>query len=372
MRICLLIRGLNVGGAQRQIITLANGLIQRKHEVFLITFSSEDTLGFLLDKKIVYLSLGKQTRWDLVNSYYRLLKFIQLHKIDIVYSFMEVANIASGVLKIIQPNLRVVWGIRRSYVDMKKADFASRTSDVIERCLSLYANRIIFNSYDGQRLEISRGYPARKTSVIQNGFDVNYFLPDAQAGAQKRKEWGIAPENHLIGVVGRLDPMKGHETFLRAAKYLADEDSFAKFVFIGDGTESYKMHLQSVCVSLELEERVLLVGNVKDMPAAYNAIDLLVSSSYEEGFPNVVGESMSCGVPCVVTDVGDSALIVDILGKVVPPRDPLALATAMKSILFHENKANHIEIRKYMVENFNVDRMIQKTEEVLEDALQDK
>ena len=133
-----------------------------------------------------------------------------------------------------------------------------------------------------------------------------------------RLEWGIAECEKLIGQVGRLDPMKDHSTFLKAAALLAHERKDVRFVCVGEGPTGYRDELYSLAKTLGLASRLIWAGSRRDMPAVYNAFDVAVSSSrWGEGLPNVIAEAMACGVPCVVTDVGDSAFVVDKLGVVV-------------------------------------------------------
>jgi glycosyltransferase involved in cell wall biosynthesis len=118
---------------------------------------------------------------------------------------------------------------------------------------------------------------------------------------------------------------------------------------------------------LGLADRVVWAGFRQNMPAVYGALDVVtLSSSFGEGFPNVVGEAMACGLPCVVTDVGDAALILGDLGWVVPPRSPRALADAWLAALAQEP---HPEIRlrrrRRIEENYNLERMIDRTEQAL-------
>jgi glycosyltransferase involved in cell wall biosynthesis len=109
------------------------------------------------------------------------------------------------------------------------------------------------------------------------------------------------------------------------------------------------------------------------MPAIYSGLDLLCSSSsFSEGFSNVIGEAMACGVPCVVTDVGDSKLIVGETGKVVPPEDPAALASAcLESLVLPASQRRAIgsEARKRIEENFSAEKMVASMQAIFEDLI---
>ncbi|MHC5827541.1 MAG: glycosyltransferase, partial [Nostoc sp.] len=160
------------------------------------------------------------------------------------------------------------------------------------------------------------------------------FQPNPEAGLQVRTEWRISKDTILIGLVGRLDPMKDHPTFLKAVALLCKEREDIRFVCVGMGSHEYAQELYQLAEELEVAEKVIWAGGRADMPDIYNALDInCSSSSYGEGFSNVIGEAMACGVPCVVTDVGDSAWIIGDTGIVVPPNNPEALKAGITSLI---------------------------------------
>lgn len=199
--------------------------------------------------------------------------------------------------------------------------------------------------------------------MIPNGIDTERYCPNREAGQQVRAEWSINEQQTLVGLVGRLDPMKDHPVFLRAAALLAQEQPDVCFVCVGDGPRPYNQELQALGEALGLGERLIWAGARSDMPAVYNAFDIASSSSsYGEGFSNAIAEAMACGVPCVVTDVGDSARIVGDMGVVVPPKHPEALASGWKVALAKGRREMALKARLRIVENFGVKRLIEQTE----------
>ena len=105
------------------------------------------------------------------------------------------------------------------------------------------------------------------------------------------------------------------------------------FLLAGRGINSCNQQLQKIIDENDLKERVLLLDERNDMPRLTAALDIAVSSSGAESFPNVLGEAMSCGIPCVATDTGDSSIIVGDTGRVVPPQDAYSLACAIESLI---------------------------------------
>jgi len=213
----------------------------------------------------------------------------------------------------------------------------SRLSAVLLRALarlSGWPDVVVANSKVGKAFHESLGYHPRRWAVIPNGFDVKRYRPDREARVRVRRELGCDPDTPLIGLIARYDPMKDHATFLRAASLLLRRQARARFALAGRGAEAENAVLAKTIKALGLGSAVHLLGERSDIPKIMAALDLLsMSSAFGEGSPNVVGEAMACGVPCVVTDVGDAARIVGETGKVVPPRSPEALADAWLALL---------------------------------------
>jgi glycosyltransferase involved in cell wall biosynthesis len=201
--------------------------------------------------------------------------------------------------------------------------------------------------------------------IIPNGIDTDHFFPNAEAGNQVRAEWGVVAQERLIGLVGRMDPMKDHITFLRAASLLARKRSDVRFVCVGDESKEMRRQILSLAVSLGIHPKVVWAGPRADMPGVYNALDLLCSSSVSESFPNAIGEALACGVPCVATAVGDCAEIIGPLGVVVPPRDPQALASGMLTLLNGSVPVAPDLLHKHIADRFGVQRLITDTEAML-------
>jgi glycosyltransferase involved in cell wall biosynthesis len=200
--------------------------------------------------------------------------------------------------------------------------------------------------------------------VIPNGIDCDKFRPDPEARARIRSKWNIAPEVPLVGLVGRIDPMKDHRTFLEAVARTSRTDYVA--VCVGGGADRVFEPLRTLARELDIHDRLHFVGAEGDMPGVYAALDILVSASIGEGFSNVIAEAMACGVPAVVTDVGDSAEIVGSTGIVVPPRSPDALARGMEDLLDRRGPELSARARQRIVTNFTVDLMVDHTRSLLQ------
>ncbi|WP_207644281.1 glycosyltransferase [Desulfolucanica intricata] len=364
--IMFLIRSLNYGGAERQLVTLARGLHQSGYKVAVAVFYPGGPLEKDLEEtKITVIHLNKRHRWDVFGFLWRLVRLLRTEKPEILHGYLGMPNILTVMLKPIFPRMRMVWGVRASDMDLARYDWLSRLAYRIECCLSRFADLIIANSHAGLNYAVRNGFPREKMRVIPNGIDTNRFQPDPDAGARVRNQWGVSGKETLIGLVGRLDPMKDHPTFLKAASILLRNRKNLRFVCIGEGPSEYKQELNDLSRELGLTEHLIWAGVRRDMPAVYSALNIAVSSSYSEGFPNVIGEAMACGIPCVVTNAGDSAKIVGDLGIVIQPQSPQELAEGLRAMLAGLDDIKPDLLRKRIIQNFSLHKLIETTEEVL-------
>jgi glycosyltransferase involved in cell wall biosynthesis len=362
-KLAFLIRSLDYGGAERHLLTLCRALDKARFSVAVLYFYGGGRLeGELRESGVRMISLEKRGRWDLPGFSRRLVTELRAIRPDILHSFLVEPNLLSVLLKPLLPSARTVWGVRASRVHFENYDRFSRLTFRLQCLLSRRADLIIFNSERGRAYHLSQGFPAEKSLVVYNGIDTEAFKPQSDAGRKLRAELGVAADDLLVGCVGRLDPMKDHPTLLRAAAIVCRARARVRFVCVGGGPSDYLNELRRLAAELGLDGRVIWAGPRADMPAVYNALDMLVSSSFSEGFPNVIGEAMACGVPCVVTDTGDSALIVGEAGRVVAPRDAEALAAQIISCLEEERPEAGARARARILENFSVERMAAETE----------
>ena len=367
LKIMLLARSLDIGGTERQLVTLAKGLQQQGHDVTVAVFYVGGPLERELHESgIPVFDLRKSSRWDVLPFFIRLVRVVWKAKPRVIYGFLGTPNILTAFLKPFFPKIRMVWGVRASNMDLNRYDWLTRLSYSIECRLSRFADLIICNSRAGLEYAAAHGFPKAKMTVIPNGVDTERFKPVAVARERVRAEWGIREKEILIGLVARIDPMKDHPTFLRAAAMLAQERPDIRFVCVGDGSEPYKSESRQLANELGLDGRLIWAGARHDMPAIYNALDIASSpSSFGEGFSNTITEAMACGVPCVVTDVGDSVLIAGGTGVVVPPARPDALCEGFRLMLKRLGPDIRDAARTSIVNRFTNDLLVTDTVKML-------
>jgi glycosyltransferase involved in cell wall biosynthesis len=369
LRIAFLIDRLNHAGAARQLVLLARALHDAGHSVIVIVFYDDDNPleSELRTAGIRVRSLGKRSRWEIVRFYRRALRAVRQEEAEVLHSYLGVPNLFAVALKAGVRSTKIVWAVRASDTRMQWYGWIPRILEALSPALSRYADLIVANSFAGRAYIVTSGYPPDKVIVIPNGIETACFIPSAEGRARFRERLGLGPAVPLVGIVGRLDPIKDHPTFLRAARIVAARTD-ARFVCVGDGPDTYRRELQDLAAQLGIEARVLWVPSQSNMTDVYNGLDVLASSSVSEGFPNVVAEAMACGVPCVVTDVGDSARVAGRYGCTVPARDPRALADGIHQVLTippGERPRMADARRAWVGREFSCDRLLRASERAL-------
>ena len=370
--VTFIIPALIVGGAQRQLIELASGLDPQLWRVTVLVFRGGGDLEADLRRRgTALVTVGKGSRADVLGFVARLAWQLRRLRPDVVHGYLGPGNVMAAITRLVAPRCATVWGVRASAMDMTRYDWPARLLAGIERRLVGCSDLIICNSWAGRTAHLAIGYPAHRTVVVSNGIDVGQFAPDVAARSEIRREWQISERDLLIGIVGRLDPKKDHVTFLRAAGLLADVPSL-RFVSVGNDPRNRRAKLAAEAESLGLSDRIAWHDARADVAKVYNALDLLVSaSSWGEGFPNVVGEAMACGVPCVVTDVGDSALAVGDTGWVCPRSDVTALASAIRTAITDRGAlvSRGARARQRIVAEFSIAKMVVETSRLIGDLV---
>jgi glycosyltransferase involved in cell wall biosynthesis len=371
MKVLFFIRDLGVGGSQRQLAVLAAGLARRGHDVAVVVLYAGGALEALLQGSSARcLSIGKSSRWHALAPLARLRRLFLSERPDLVYAFLPTQTTLATLLLLLPPQLKskLVFGVRAGGVQLDQYDALNALTYRAEAWLSRRADLAIANARAVRTDAIRRGFVADRIAVVMNGIDVDAMRVDADARRKMRQAWGLSAEHFVIGCAARLDPMKDHANLLRAAASFARESSDARFVCVGDGPADYRPRLTALADSLGVADRVLWVGKIDDMKAAYNAFDIAtLSSAFGEGFPNTVGEAMACGVPVAATDIGDVRAIIGGLGEVVAPKNPELLCAAWRRL--RQRLAREPGLRKEardgIVANYGLDTMVRRTEDIL-------
>jgi len=175
--------------------------------------------------------------------------------------------------------------------------------------------------------------PARKIEVVPLGLELDQFRSSSSARGELRRELGVGAEERLVGMVGRMVPIKGHSYFLEAAREVLPAYPKARFVLVGDG--NLRADLEAECRRLGIDRSVVFLGWRRDLARIYADLDIVALSSLNEGTPVSLIEAMAAGRATVATDVGGVPDVVEdgVTGLLVPAKQPKALAEAILRLL---------------------------------------
>lgn len=371
-RVVFLIRSLEYGGAERQLAVLAAGMDRGRFEPVVVSFYGGVFEEDLQQAGVKAICLQVTNRWDILRSLPRLLGTIRALKPDVLHGYLEAANILVVLFKLFLPRTRTVLGVWSSDMDLRPYDWMVRFTFVLQTWLSRFADCVILNSEEARRYWVERGFPAKKCVVIPNGVDIHHFTPAATTNNSLRKRWNIPGDALLVGVVGRIDPVKGLETFIQAAGLVAQRLPDVYFVCVGSGAEDYTAGLQELAGKEIPGQRLVWEKAQRDIAPVYQSLDVACLPSNSESLPNVILEAMSCGLPVVATRVGDVPLLVQDENRLAPPGDPRALADALQFTLelpVEERRRQGALARRRIVDYYSNSQFTARTQDVFESLL---
>ena len=335
IRVCHVITGLNAGGAEIMLQRLLSATDGGRFDPVVVSLLPG---GVVADRiralGVPVHSLGLRGVLGVPAAVVRLARLLRRERADVVQGWMSHGNVMAGAAARLAGGVPVAWGIHQADIGGESNTRVTRAAIRLGALLSgVMARRIVYCADTARRAHVAAGYDSARSEVIPNGFDVDVFRPDPAARAAVRAELGLGPDTPVVGLVARWDPLKDHATFVAAAGRLAAARPDVRFVLAGRGVDAGNAALAEMMAQAGVAGRCSLLGDRPDVPRVLAALDVNALSSRSEAFPVAVGEAMACGVPCVVTDVGDAAVLVGDTGCVVPPGQPPALAGALASLL---------------------------------------
>ncbi len=364
-RVVFLIRSLALGGAERQLINLVNHLDPKLIEPIVLTFYPGGDLESSVKSNVKLISLNKRGRWNNLAFLFKLRSQLKRLKPEVVYSFLTTSNIFASLLRSFDSSFKLVWGVRSTTMDLKRFGVIAQVEGVVEGILKKSPDLVICNADAARDYRISRGYSKSRLAVVANGIDCEQFRPNTERGDSLRQQLQLTREHFIVGMVARFDPMKGYETFLEAAARAVSMSPNLRLLVMGSGNERYEQQLNDRSLKLNLQNRLVWVKGVA-LQDFYNAIDVFTLSSLGEAFPNVLAEAMSCGRPCVSTDVGDAAKIVNQFGIIVPVKDAEALAKAWIQMEQRRSQWDARTISDSIRNRFGLERYAEETCQALQ------
>jgi len=363
-KIIHVITGLNVGGAEIMLYRLLSHSDRNAFDIEIISLTNIGPIGEkILSLGIPVRELGMKRGSKNPMAVLRLSKWIKKSNPDIVVTWMYHANLLGSIAAKLAGKIPSVWGIHHTNLDPKQDKpstiLTAKLGAMLSGCLP---KQIIYCSESSKRIHESIGYKKGKGVVIPNGFDLDMFKPDPEARSMIRQELGIDENIPLIGLIGRFHPQKDHKNFIQAASLLCKINSNVRFLLCGDGIDWNNQELIGWINDGEIRDRIFLLGQRDDIPSVINVLDIhTLSAAFGEAFPLVVGEAMACGVPNVVTDVGDAASLIGSTGPVVPIKNPQVLCEAWDQILHmnHEQRTARGRLaRERIREHFGLHKIV--------------
>jgi len=342
IRVCHIIIGLNVGGAELVLKKLVNtqiSLENQRHSVISLTESG--IIGSqIMAQGIPVVSLGMQNIFDIPKVFYRLVRYLRQTMPDIVQTWMYHADLIGGVAARFAGIKNLIWGVRST--DIRKS---GKTGTIwVQKICALLSGTlprvIICAAEASKQAHGAVGYDTGRMIVIPNGFNLDELYASTIEREALRSTAGFKADDIVIGSLGRFNPVKDHVTFISAAGILVKRYPNLRFLMVGRDVVTSNPALADLIAGTGYSRNFVLLGERQDVRACLSAMDIFCLHSKSEGFPNALGEAMAIGLPCVSTDVGDAAYLLGGDGVLVPAENAEALSTGLEQLvnLSHERR----------------------------------
>ncbi len=343
LKVAHVIAGLPVGGAERMLLALSEHGRSAGLESEVICLAPPGPVSHQLDDaNIPVYHLGLESAWRFPFGIGALRRRLREVEPDIIQGWMYHGNLAALIAGrgLAAP---IVWNIRQS---LHRIDLFKMTTRLVVRANIAFSGRadsIIYNSEIACGRHEAIGFHADTAVWIPNGVDVDRYGEVDVDRVGLRKAFGISPDEFVIISVGRVHAVKGHDILMGSVRAVAKAEPRVRFLVVGEGSQWESEPFQEYVTDSLARDRVVLTGARSDIPELLSIADLFVSPSRTEGFPNAVAEAMAAGLPCVVTDVGDSAMLLGSSGEVVAAGDPESLSAGIIALV-HAATADRLEM----------------------------
>lgn len=331
MKIQHVIIGLEVGGAEmmlKRLIESHAGNPGYQHSV--ISLTDLGSVGRQLAEQGVSIrAMGMRSPLDIFRVLPRLRRALRESKPDVVQTWMYHSDLLGGLAARWAGIKNVIWCIHSTDANPG----GSRMTPFVMRACALLSSwvprRILCVAEASKRVHVAAGYDASRMLVVPNGLDLSRLVATEDQRLDLRAGCGFTADHFVIGTVGRFNPAKDYENFVRAAGIVAAQCENVRYLMVGSKLDRENAVLARWIAETGYADRFVLLGERSDAAVCLAAMDAFCLSSRSEALPTVVAEAMALGVPCVATDVGDTANLVGDAGVIVRPEDPVRLAEAL-------------------------------------------
>ena len=363
MRILQICSARQIGGGERHLADLANGLTRRGHDVFAALIPSSPLppeLSSVPKQNIVQVPMRSVLN---VSSALKLARFASENRIQIIHAHVArdyplaalVARRSSAHLILTR---HVLFPMNRAHkLTLRRTDRIIAVSQAV-----------------ADELRSQRIFSEDQIVLIHNGIDVDRFARGREDRFTNNKD---ADQNLRVGMIGHLAPIKGQEDFIRAAAIVCRRRRDVEFVIAGEDKSrsgEHRRRIETLIAELNLEQRLSLIGWVDDVAKLLSKFDLFDSPSRSEPFGLSIVEAMAAGVPVIATASEGAREIIDDrqTGRLVPIGDVEALAEAISGLLADCELRERLsaEAQRRVRERFSLERMLDATEEAYREVLQ--
>ena len=356
------------GGGERYLADLANTLASRGHDVFAVVRPDSPLIAELKGlpaQNLIQLPLRNALD---AKSAGRLATFVGRQKIQLIHAHMGRDYPLAAYAGRRNPDAQLVVTRHVLFPLNRLHRFT----------LARVARVVAVSEAVGRQFCMQKIVPRERVTVVHNGIDIDRFNRAMQEFDRDEfcRRWDVPEKSTLVGSVGTLNPLKGHEDFLEAAARVADIFPAAYFIVAGvDVTagQTNRANLERLVRRLQLESRVRFIGKMDDVAPLFCALDIFVSASHSESFGLAIAEAMTTGTPVVATETeGAKEIIRDgETGLLVRVRDVAALAAGIRSLLNDEETRQRIgqNAREEVRLRFSLDRMVDATEQIYQESL---
>lgn len=338
-----------------------------------ITLTTVGAIGQQLQRSGVTVeSLGMRSILGAPLALWRLVRRLRALGPDVVQTWMYHADLLGGLAARLSGVKHVIWGIRTTDISKGGSRATALVRWLCARVSHRIPSRIICAAQAALRVHAGLGYAADRMVVIPNGFDMARLQASSEQVAALRAYCGFGADTIVVGMLGRFNSVKDQQNFVQAAGLLARQYGSVRFLMVGRDCDAANPVLATWIASTGVAERFVLLGERSDAPVCLAAMDVFALPSRTEGFPNVLAEAMAMGRPCVTTDVGDAAFVLDECGVVVPSEDAAALANGMRQLIElppRERAALGRLARERVEREFSMERCAQRFADVYADVM---
>jgi glycosyltransferase involved in cell wall biosynthesis len=335
IRVCHITISLSsFGGAERMLVRLLLADPESTNQNMVLVLRHAGAWGKRLQAAgVIVHELGMDSIWEMPRVFFQLKKLIALFHPDIVQTWMYHADFLGGLAAYFSGYKNIIWGIRRTSLSLSDSKI---TLLIMKMCALLshwVPKKIISVAEAGKRAHVAAGYDGARIVVIPNGFDFHNIVATPAQRIALRQACHFSNDDVVVGCVARFHPAKGHHNFVKTAAIVARINTEVRFLLVGHGCDTNNAELMGWLKEYSLQGRFVLLGERDDVPICLAAMDIFCMPSCTEGFPNGLGEAMAMGLPCVATDVGDTAVLAGDTAILVPAEDEQALARGLLEVI---------------------------------------